>query len=380
MLGARLPGPSARLSPTALLRFPQRLVGEVGARGRAATGACSRWVTMLKSRYLLVVPLVLTIAESAGAVTSAELYRTSAATFGRLEARIRFAGADGVVSSFFLWKDGSEQSSVYWNELDFEKLGAACELQTNSIYGLPPSNHEGRGYALEGLCEGYHTYAYEWTPDYIAWFLDGVEIRRETGEAVAAYADNTPNGMQFRFNVWPGNASFGGNFSEAILPVYQFVAWAQYSEYAPGAGEDGSDFTLSWREEFDTRPTGWQMGSWASPLNGSTHSPQNVAFVDGIAVLALTADDAIGYSGSPPPDAVDVSSTGGAGGSVGAATGGTALLPTDSPFPEEGGGEGCGCRLAPGQSRRSGLVVLFACAAFGWLTRRRRRAAGPRLT
>jgi hypothetical protein len=336
---------------------------------------------MFKYGYLLFVPLALTMAESASAVTSAELYRTNAETFGKFEARIRFASGDGVVSSFFLWKDGSEQSSVYWNELDFEKLGAACELQTNSIYGLPQSNHEGRGYALEGLCEGYHTYTYEWTPEYIAWFVDGIEIRRETGTGVAAYAENATEGMQLRFNVWPGNASLGGNFSEASLPVYQFVAWAQYSEYTPGAAEDGSDFTLSWREEFDTQPTGWQMGSWASPLNGSTHSSQNVAFVDGIAVLALTTDDATGYSGSPPPDtagAVDVPWTGGAGGSAGAATGGTASPSTDAALTDKGGSDGCSCRLAPGPSRRSGSVALLVCAALGWPKRRRRRAVGPR--
>jgi beta-glucanase (GH16 family) len=123
---------------------------------------------MLRQSYLFLVPLTLAIATPASAVVSAELYRTAAHTYGRFEARIQFAGGDGVISSFFLWKPDSEQSDVYWNELDFEKLGGACELQTNSIYGLPQSNHEEEGYALAGLCEGYHTYAYEWTPEYIA--------------------------------------------------------------------------------------------------------------------------------------------------------------------------------------------------------------------
>ena len=327
---------------------------------------------MFKYGYFLLVPFALTIAESAGAVTSAELYRASAQTFGRFEARIRFAGGDGIVSSFFLWKTGSEQSSVYWNELDFEKLGAACELQTNSIHGLPQSNHEELGYSLQGLCDAYHTYAYEWTPEHIAWFVDGIEIRRETGAVVAAYTENATEGMQLRFNVWPGNASFGGNFSEASLPAYQFVAWAQYSEYTPGTGDDGSDFTLSWREEFDAKPVGWQMGSWASPLNGSTHSPANVKFVDGIAVLALTTDEAIGFAGSPPPDtgdAVAVPATGGAGGAIGAANDGTVFS-----FGDDRGSEGCSCRLAPRSSGPSGSFALLALGLVAFVGRRRRRA------
>jgi hypothetical protein len=183
--------------------------------------------------------------------------------------------------------------------------------------------------------------------------------------------------MQFRFNIWPGNASFGGNFSEAILPVYQFVAWAQYSEYTPGAGDDGSDFTLAWREEFDTQPAGWQAGSWASPLDGSTHSAQNLAFVDGIAVLALTADDATGYSDTPPADTPGAAGapSAGAAGAPGTGAGGVTPIAPDSAVDE-----GCGCRLVRDQSRRSGPVALLACAALGWIVRRRARAGGRRST
>ncbi len=327
---------------------------------------------MSRLPYLFVLPLTLTFASAAGAVTSAELYRTTPHTYGKFEARIQFAPGGGVISSFFLWKADSEQSTVYWNELDFEKVGAECELQTNSIFGLPQTNHEGDGYALAGLCEGYHTYAYEWTPEYIAWFVDGAEIRRETGAGAAAYAENATEGMQFRFNVWPGNASFGGSFSDAILPVYQYIAWAQYSEYTPGAGDQGSDFTFAWREEFDTRPAGWQMGSWASPLNGSTHSAQNVVFVDGVAVLALTADDAVGYAGTPPPDdGGETPSAGGAGGELPTATGGLGSSGAAAGDDQGDGGEGCSCRLTPSGSRRAGAPVLLALAAFGWFARRR---------
>lgn len=332
---------------------------------------------MFKYRHLSLVPLILLLAESAGAVASAELYRTEGHTYGKFEARVQFASGDGVVSSFFLWKDGSEMSDVYWNELDFEKLGADCELQTNTIHGLPQGNHEGHDYALSGLCDSYHTYAYEWTPEYIAWFVDGTEIRRDTGENALAYSENAiEEGLQFRFNVWPGNEDFGGNFSETILPVYQFVAWAQYSEYTPGAGDEGTDFTLAWREEFDALPTGWQTGSWVSPLENSTHNSQNVVFVNGIAVLALTDDAATGYSGTPPPDgagAVDVppaASTGATAPPVDETADTTTGGVTAPPAGDEGS-DGSGCRLAPRLPRHTGAFGLLACAALGWLARRR---------
>jgi hypothetical protein len=235
------------------------------------------------------------------AVRSAELYRPTGHQYGRFEARMRFAFGDGVVSSFFLWKNRSEGSSTFWNELDFEKVRAECELETNALYGLPESTHTESHLLTEDLCGTYHTYTYEWTPEYIAWLIDDVEIRRETGDTAVAYAENTESGMQLRFNIWPGDASFGGNFDPAILPVHQYVNWAQYSSYADGA------FQLEWREDFTatSRPSGWAVGSWPSPKNLSTHSTANVNFVDGYAVLSLTAEGATGFSGTVPVDTED---------------------------------------------------------------------------
>src|SRR5690606_38299309 len=137
------------------------------------------------------------------AVKSAELYTATSYRYGRVEARVRFAAGDGVVSSFFLWKDGSELPGVFWNERDFEKLGATCYLETNAFFGNPAAVHPQKATLALDLCGAFHTYAYEWTPDYIAWFVDGMEIRRETGATAAAFADNATTGMQIRFNIWP---------------------------------------------------------------------------------------------------------------------------------------------------------------------------------
>ncbi len=246
--------------------------------------------------FLLVSSLL--VAANAQAVSSAELYTAEGYPYGRVEARIQFPAGDGIVGAFFLWKDGSEQAGTFWNELDFEKVGAACELQSNAFYGLPEAVHVNKHPNVTDPCAGFHTYTYEWTPEYLAWYVDGVEIRRETGESVAAYADNTPNGMQIRFNIWPGDSTFGGNFDPAILPVHEYINWVQYSKYVDGA------FQLEWREDFDgpTLPAGWLTGSWGSPKNLSTHAASNVNIVDGYAVVSLTADDATGSAGATPMD------------------------------------------------------------------------------
>jgi len=260
----------------------------------------------------LVVAAAL-VPTSAMAMASAEMYSTKGYFYGRFEARIQFAPGDGVVSSFFLWKEGSEATGAYWAELDYEKVNADCHMQLNNIYGNPKTQHQQSPTLGFNLCGGYHDYRIEWTPTYIAWVVDGKEIRRDTGANATGYAQNASAGMTFHFNVWPGNSSFGGNINNTTLPVRQYISWVQYSSY------DNGNFNVQWREEFQSSgvPAGWAVGNWTSPYNLSTHNTQNVAFVNGIAVLSLTADNAAGSAGTPPVDDAAATGSGGSPGSGG---------------------------------------------------------------
>jgi endo-1,3-1,4-beta-glycanase ExoK len=291
---------------------------------------------------------------AASAVQSAELYRTDAYFYGRFEARIQFAPGEGVVSSFFLWKDGSS-STTSWNELDFEKINAACRLQTNIWTGTGTQISQSNTPAFN-ICTGFHTYAFEWTPDYIAWSIDGTQIRKVTGASVAEYTQNASAGMAMHFNVWVGNANFGGTLDPSILPVNQYLSWAQYSSYSAGA------FQLQWREDFDgaTVPDGWATGNWASPYNLSTHNPANVTLVSGLAVLSMTADSATGYTGTPPADS-------------------DAGVPeTDAGSPgQTGSGSGCSCNTSSVTGGRASVVLLLLAAMASARRRSRRLRRGP---
>jgi endo-1,3-1,4-beta-glycanase ExoK len=261
------------------------------------------------------------------ATSSAELLKAEPDGYGRLEARVRFAAGDGVVSSVFLWKDGSERAGTFWNEVDFEKLGADCHLQTNPIYGNPSANHSQTHALTLDLCGAFHTYTYEWTPEALVWLVDGTELRRETG--ATAYQDGA--------------------------------------------------FAVTWREDFAAAslPAGWSTGNWASPKNKSTHAPENVNFVDGYAVLSLTADDELGPAGAMPGSTGGSPATGGAsagGGSldVGGGASNVAGSSTGATPSDEGG---CSFRPEPRRSEALGSLAVAGLTLFARGARARRRAA-----
>lgn len=294
-------------------------------------------------------------------MASAELYSTKSYLYGRFDARMRFAPGDGVVSAYFLWKEGSEASGAYWNELDYEKVGADCHMQTNSIYGKPKGQHQ-QTPTLSGICTEYHTYRFEWTPTYIAWVVDGKEIRRDTGGDATAYAQNASAGMSFHFNIWPGDSSFGGNIKNTTLPVRQYISWVEYSSY------DNGNFKVEWREDFQESsiPAGWAVGNWGSPFNLSTHNPQNVAMVNGIAVMALTNDNATGDPGTPPVDPAAGSGSGGAPGSGGAvSTGGSGNGGATSAGGSAGSGGKSGAGGAGGSSSSGGSTTAAGGSGAG---------------
>lgn len=317
------------------------------------------------------------------AVLGAELIRREPLRYGKFEARIQFAPGDGVISSFFLWKDGSEMPDVFWNEIDIEKLGEDCAgYSSNALYGLPQANHNQEIPVETDLCASFHTHAIEWTPDYLAWFLDGTEVRRITGADLQAFEDNALPGMQMRFNLWVGNENFGGTFTPDVLPVHQFINWVAYSQYAPGAGDGGSDFALAWREDFDRPLSGdWFLGTWPSPYNLSVHAPSNLTIVDGKAVLSLTADDAPGFSGEVPQDSDESASSGASSMGAGAAAGLVDGMSGEEPEAPNGRPSASGgCQLSiPSAPRLEAASNASTYAIATWLAfglwRRRRSAS-----
>jgi hypothetical protein len=284
------------------------------------------------------------VPRSALAVKSGELYTMASHPFGRFEASIKFPQGDGIVGAFFLWKASSEVAGTFWNELDFEKVGAACQLESNAFYGNPAVVHAERYTPATLLCGTYHTYAFEWTPTYLAWSVDGVELRRETGAAASAYADNATAGMQFRFNLWPGDASFGGNFDPSTLPVYEEIDWVQYSSFA------NDTFKVEWRDDFDVPALDprWLLGNWDSPKGLSQHVARNIGVVDGHAIIALTSDEGVGTGVPPQPTAAG--GTGGGGAGVGGSAG---LAGATS---SGGAGDGAGGSMAGGAASVGGAV------------------------
>lgn len=232
-------------------------------------------------------------------------YRTKDSfTHGRFEASIKAPGKEGMLTSLFTYFDGlpgDDWASSKWNEIDFEIMGRYNNDVQLNVINAGPTNHVRHQYVNFNPALDYHTYAFEWTPDYVAWFIDGVEVYKQTEDHIKTLT----RAQKLMMNIWsPIYTNWAGVWNDAVLPAFGYYDWAAYYKYTPGTGNygTGNNFTLDWKDEFNTfDETRWEKASHGFGGNRSSFAPENIAFVDSKLILCLTDKNALGYTDNFAP-------------------------------------------------------------------------------
>lgn len=217
-----------------------------------------------------------------------EIFSSQQFTYGRFEMSIQSTAGAGQLSTFFLYRNNSEQGTTLWREVDIEIFGKDTNafqsniivekvegerLTTSSIHKTKRSLHA-----------AMHIYALEWTPDSISWYVDGSLVRTEKD-----YALLCTEPMSIRMNHWAvDNADWVGEFDKSAMPSFQYVDYISYSSYTKGQGPNGSDFTLAWKDDFNSIDgSRWLKADWTFDENYADFVPANVYTEDGKLVLKL---------------------------------------------------------------------------------------------
>ena len=257
-------------------------------------------------KIILASALFFALPLSAKDYSGAELFSNETFMYGRFEARMMMASGSGLVSSMFTYYNDSYKGDPEpWVEIDIEILGKnPSKFQSNIITGKAGAQVTSeRLHPLSPAAnEGYHTYAIEWTPEYVAWFVDDALVRcaktdsSDTKKQVAALIKE----QGLRFNLWSSEtAAWVGAWDDAILPVHQYISWVKAYTYDAA----NKTFNLAWVDDFNTfDQSRWGTGNWTFDGNRVDMSPDNVTVKDGALVLSLTKVGAEGFNGTVPVD------------------------------------------------------------------------------
>ena len=146
-------------------------------------------------------------------------YRTKQRfSYGYYSVSMKPAKCSGVISSFFTY------TGWPWDEIDIEFLGNDTTKVQFNYYINGQGGHE---YIYElgfDASEDFHEYGFDWQPDSITWYVDGVSVYQVTGN-VPSHAGNI---MMNLWNVADSNSGWAGKFDESKLPLTAQYEWIGY--------------------------------------------------------------------------------------------------------------------------------------------------------
>lgn len=222
--------------------------------------------------------------------------------YGRFEARMKMAAVSGSVSSMFLNYDNSYlKKQEPWNEIDIEVLGKSnTSWQSNIITREPDVDKANPNISSEKIHEfgfdataDFHLYAIVWTPEYIAWEIDSVEVRRDVvGQETTLAHDQVAfmtEEQSLRFNLWVSkSASWTGKFTGEGVPTEQQIDYVRVYSY----DEATKAFTFSWQDDFEGTSLDakrWSRGNWE--MERVQYRPQNIKVRDGLVHIILDYEE-----------------------------------------------------------------------------------------
>lgn len=236
----------------------------------------------------------------------AELSGKDQFKYGRFEARMKMVSFSGTVSSMFLYYDDSwKKKEKPWNEIDIEIIGTSkTRWQSNIITregdpSIAGTTTTEKKHDLDfDATEDFHLYGIIWTPEYVAWEIDSVEVRRvELGTTNGTHADSDQVAFlteeeSLRFNLWASKMpAWTGEFTGEELangPAEQVIDYVRVYSY----DTESKTFAKSWQDDFDgdvLDAKHWSKGNWE--MENVMLSANNVVVEDGYCKLLMTREE-----------------------------------------------------------------------------------------
>ncbi|GAA2859130.1 glycoside hydrolase family 16 protein [Nonomuraea rubra] len=180
--------------------------------------------------------------------TSARLLTSATFTraYGRFEARMKLPRGQGIWPAF--WMLGNDIGTVGWpnsGEIDImENIGREPTTVHGTLHGPGYSGAGGigAGYTIGSpFADAFHTFAVDWSPNLIIWYVDGVEYQRRTPSDLGGnrWVFDHPFFMIMNVAVgghWPGYPDATTTFPQTLTVDYVRV-------YAPPTSVPGGRIT-----------------------------------------------------------------------------------------------------------------------------------------
>ena len=249
------------------------------------------------NKFILIFLFIFCFAKSQ-LYRGSELRTLEPVLYGKFEVRYKPAQVYVLVSSFFVYNDDFPNTD--WVEVDIEVLGRYPNIVDMNV--ITNTSHLRTHFTTMNTHLDFQVYGFEWTPDHVAWLINGAEVYRQTDDHIG----DLVHPAKIMMNIWnPVYEDWVGIWDDRVLPRFAYYDWVRYASYTPGSGDTGTNnnFTFQWQDDFDEFDENlWEKShnhTWGG--NQSLFIEENIVFENGYMILCLTDNENIGYQDQNPP-------------------------------------------------------------------------------
>jgi endo-1,3-1,4-beta-glycanase ExoK len=127
--------------------------------------------------------------------TSGEISTLRKFRYGYFEARIRIPRGAGLDTGLFTYV--RDKGPTGWNEIDIEFIGRNPQQVELTLHVGKQTAHRIVQLPFDPA-SGFHTYAFDWKPNSVTWYIDGREVHEEHGRVAAGLT----RPQNFLFDLW----------------------------------------------------------------------------------------------------------------------------------------------------------------------------------
>ncbi len=159
----------------------------------------------------------------------AELQTRQTYGYGTYEMRASAAAAPGLVSAFFTYIGADADAPNRHDEIDFEFLGKSSHAVQLNYFGEGQGGHELLAPLGFDASQSMASYAFEWRPDSIRWYIDGKLVREAKAEAGKPFP-KTPS--KIFVSLWSSDNSENwlGKFADPGKPLVARFDWLAFTK------------------------------------------------------------------------------------------------------------------------------------------------------
>ncbi|RJP73796.1 MAG: glycosyl hydrolase family protein [Ignavibacteriales bacterium] len=215
--------------------------------------------------------------------------------YGRFEVRMKPMRINGVISGMFTYYGRSDDWATFLvkrtncEEIDIEFVNAKNEknkFEINYHHGeLWTSEHKWQITLDYNTDSDFHVYCIDWTKDYIAWYVDGIEKHRKQKDSFNPL-DELQNPQHIILNIWTSTYyDWSGNINEYELPVNIMYDWVKHYAWDEATGFHSIP---DWEDDFNNLDK-WIVSEYTFEGNNARFYEKNVSCCNnGLLSLWLT--------------------------------------------------------------------------------------------